>query len=104
MKEKRRRQKTGRAPGLQRATQGAGRIAVGAGAGAVSSRPPSYWMRFNSLLARPVNGASLAAFRIAVGVVMTLEAISLCFPSASTFGKTPLEVFYTGPNVKFTFP
>src|SRR5690242_13736768 len=104
MKEKRRRQKTERAPGLQRAIQGAGRMAAGEGGGAVPSGRPSYWMRFNSLLARPVNGTSLAIFRVAVGVVMALEAISLCFPSASTFGKTPLEVFYTGPNVKFTFP
>ena len=60
--------------------------------------------RFKSLLEKPVSGASLAVFRIAVGLVMVLEAYALCTASASTMGKSPLETFYTGPNVKFTFP
>jgi hypothetical protein len=34
---------------------------------------------------------------------MALEALSLCRPSASTNGRIPLEVFYTGANVKFHF-
>src|SRR3974390_1372879 len=61
------------------------------------------WAWFCSYLSTPVNGASLAAFRIAVGLIMALEALSLCRPSASTNGKIPLEVFYTGANVKFHF-
>jgi len=34
---------------------------------------------------------------------MVLEAWSLCRPSASSNGQVPLEVFYTGPDVKFHF-
>jgi hypothetical protein len=64
----------------------------------------SPWARFKSLLGRPVSGASLAVFRIAVGMVMVLEAYALCTASASTMGKSPLETFYTGANVKLTFP
>lgn len=56
------------------------------------------------LLATPVSGASLAIFRIAVGIVMLLEAISCFRPSASTGGRVPLEVYYTGPDVTFSFP
>jgi vitamin K-dependent gamma-carboxylase len=55
-------------------------------------------------LATPVSGASLAAFRIAVGIIMMLEAYTLCRPSASTMGKSALETFYFGPDIKFWFP
>jgi vitamin K-dependent gamma-carboxylase len=65
---------------------------------------PARWNRFQFLLARPVNGASLAAFRIAVGLVMTLEAFSLLRPSASTSGRVMLETYYTGSDIKFHFP
>src|SRR5947207_1481126 len=61
------------------------------------------WPEFCSYLSTPVCGASLAIFRIAVGCIMALEALSLCRPSASTNGRIPLEVFYTGPAVKFHF-
>src|SRR5438034_10278046 len=52
--------------------------------------------RFKTFLATPVNGASLAAFRIAVGLVMALEAYALCRPnlSAISMGTTPLETYY----------
>ena len=68
--------------------------------------PPSSgsWDRFKRLLAQPVNGASLAVLRIAVGSVMALEAYSLCRPSPSTAGQVPLEVFYTRADVHLTFP
>jgi vitamin K-dependent gamma-carboxylase len=62
------------------------------------------WTHFKSLLARPVDAASLAFFRIAVGLIMTLEAVSLLRPSASTGGAIMLETFYTGADVKFHFP
>ena len=61
------------------------------------------WNRFQTLLNLPVNGASLGAFRIAVGLVMALEAWSLCTPSASTNREIPLKAFYTGANVHFHF-
>ena len=77
---------------------------------AVQARQPSSpsfvtqaWAGFCSLLRTPVNGASLGIFRIAVGVIMALEAWILCHPSASTNGKVPLEMFYTAPEVKFHF-
>jgi len=58
------------------------------------------------LLATPVNGASLAAFRFAVGLVMALEAYALCRPNpaAISSGATPLETYYTGSDIKFNFP
>lgn len=62
------------------------------------------WMKFKRLLAQPVSGASLAVMRIAVGVVMALEAYSLCRPSPSTNGEIPLEVFYTRSDIHLTFP
>src|SRR5215471_8732586 len=62
------------------------------------------WAWLQSIMAAPVNGSSLAAFRISVGLVMALEAWALCRPSASSNGKIPLEVFYTGPGVQFHFP
>src|SRR6516164_7555137 len=64
----------------------------------------SGWSWLQSKMAAPVNGSSLAAFRISIGVVMALEAWSLCRPSASSNGRIPLEVFYTGPGVQFHFP
>jgi len=63
----------------------------------------SRWARWKSLLSVEVNGASLAVIRIAFGVIMALEAYWLCHPSASTFDKIPLEVFYTGTNIHFHF-
>ena len=62
------------------------------------------WTRLKLLLARPVDAASLAFFRIAVGTIMALEAVSLLRPSASTNGAVMIETFYTGPEVKFHFP
>src|SRR5689334_16854313 len=65
---------------------------------------PDRWTHFKNALARPVSGASLAIFRMAVGLVMALEAFSLLRPSASTAGKVMLETYYTGPDIKFHFP
>ena len=64
------------------------------------------WARFNSSLAAPVSGASLAAFRAAVGLVMSLEVYTLCRPytAAVRTGATPLEAYYTGSAIKFNFP
>ena len=59
------------------------------------------WRRW---LSRPVNGGSLAVFRIAVGLVMCLEAWSSFRPSWSTGGRIPLETYYTGPEVRFHLP
>jgi len=63
----------------------------------------SRWNQFCSYLNTPVNGASLAVSRIAVGCIMALEALSLCRPSAITNGSVPLQDFYTAPNVKLHF-
>jgi vitamin K-dependent gamma-carboxylase len=62
------------------------------------------WARFKKVLAQPVSGASLAIFRMAVGLVMALEAFSLLRPSASTAGKVMLETYYTGADIKFHLP
>jgi hypothetical protein len=61
---------------------------------------------FKSLLAAPVSGASLAIFRIALGVVMSLEAFDLLRPNraAISSGLTPLETYYTGADIHFHFP
>jgi len=66
----------------------------------------SLWESLRHVLGRSVNGASLAAFRIAVGLVMALEAYSLCRPNlaAISTGKTPLETYYTGSDITFHFP
>ena len=64
----------------------------------------SRWTAIQAWLAKPVNGASLAIFRFCVGVVMALEAYTLCVPSASTFGQVPLTTFYTGADIKFRAP
>src|SRR2546427_2849202 len=66
----------------------------------------SLWASLRHVLGRSVNGASLAAFRIAVGLVMALEAYSLCRPNpaAISSGRTPLETYYTGADITFHFP
>ncbi len=71
-----------------------------------STRGEGFWNRFKLLLGMPVNASSLAAFRIALGLVMALEAWSLCRPNpaAISSGLTPLEAYYTGPEIKFHFP
>lgn len=74
------------------------------GQGIGSSRPAAVagWARrWSGWLARPVSGASLGVFRIAVGLVMFLEAWSSFHPSFSTAGRIPLEVYYTGAEVAF---
>ncbi len=67
---------------------------------------PRDWAAFKQWLAQPVNGASLALFRIALGIVMSLEAWSLCRsnPAAISSGLSPMATYYTGPNIKFNFP
>src|SRR5687767_9227563 len=74
----------------------------------VSAAPASKsaWGRFQALLSQPVNGASLAVFRIAVGIVMALEAWSLARPdpAAISSGRSPLETYYTGSEITFHFP
>jgi uncharacterized membrane protein YphA (DoxX/SURF4 family) len=60
--------------------------------------------RLDAWLSAPVNGASLAVFRFCIGVIMVLEAWTLCVPSASTFNEVPLTTFYTGANLQFRIP
>ena len=62
--------------------------------------------RLRELLAMPVSAASLAAFRVAVGLVMMLEAYSLCVPdrAAISSGLSPLENYYTGAHIVLHFP
>src|SRR5262245_60007774 len=68
--------------------------------------PRDNWGRFLALLAKPTNPASLAFFRICVGLVTALEAYSLLRPnpSAITAGRSPLETYYTGADITFNFP
>jgi len=53
---------------------------------------------------RAVSAESLAFFRIAVGLVMLLEAISLFLPSESSGGRSHLDVYYAGREVTFHLP
>lgn len=53
---------------------------------------------------RPVNGASLGLFRIAVGFVFLLEALTLFRPSQSSGGLAPMQVYYSGSQVQFNLP
>src|SRR5690606_10377996 len=62
------------------------------------------WGWFADVLQRPVSGASLAIFRMAVGVVMALEAWSLFQSSESTGGEVMLETYYTGEGIRFHLP
>jgi hypothetical protein len=64
------------------------------------------WARLRALLGQPANGASLAVFRIAVGIIMSLEAIALWQPNpaAISTGLSPLETYYSGPDIRFHFP
>ena len=54
--------------------------------------------------ARAVSAESLAFFRMAVGLVMLLEAISLFLPSESSGGRSHLDVYYAGREVTFHLP
>jgi vitamin K-dependent gamma-carboxylase len=55
-------------------------------------------------LDRAVSAESLAFFRIAVGLVMLLEAVSLFLPSESSGGRSHLDVYYAGSEVTFHLP
>src|SRR5262245_23672384 len=72
--------------------------------GQTSDGSARLWQSFKLLLSTPVSGASLAVFRIAVGLVMTAEAYSLFQPSQSTAGAIMLDNYYTGPDIKLYFP
>ena len=72
---------------------------------ATPSTPPGRWReRAQSLLSASVSGASLAVLRIAVGLVMILESISIFLPSESSGGLSHLDVYYTGKGITFNFP
>lgn len=64
------------------------------------------WQKLLALFAKPVSGASLAAFRFALGLVMSLEAYSLVRPNLAAIntGLTPLQTYYTSPDIKFHLP
>jgi uncharacterized membrane protein YphA (DoxX/SURF4 family) len=68
------------------------------------SAKSTIWAKYVGSLAASVSGASLAIFRIAVGLVMILEAWSLVRPSASTNGRVMLDTYYTGTDIHFHFP
>ena len=51
-----------------------------------------------------VSPESLAFFRMAVGLVMLLEAVSLFLPSESSGGRSHLDVYYAGREVTFHLP
>ncbi|MCA9198369.1 MAG: HTTM domain-containing protein [Planctomycetales bacterium] len=58
-----------------------------------------------SLLVTSVDGASLAVFRICVGILMALEGWSLLVPhDAAITAGTPLENYYTGSDIRFHWP
>ncbi len=59
------------------------------------------WSRIRSALSRPVDGASLAFLRAAVGTVVALEAFTLLRPRV---GGSWLVRLYTGPNVHWNIP
>src|SRR5260370_3748609 len=62
-------------------------------------------MRLQTRLGTPMNGTSLAAFRFALGIVMSLEAYSLCQPNSAAIntGLSPLQTYFVGPDIKFHF-
>jgi vitamin K-dependent gamma-carboxylase len=64
----------------------------------------SLWSRWVRSISQPVNGASLGVFRIAVGFILFLEAITLFRPSQSSGGVAPMQVYFTGPGVQFHLP
>jgi vitamin K-dependent gamma-carboxylase len=61
------------------------------------------WQNLTRLLSSPVDGASLGVFRICFGVIMMLEALTLLRPSESASGKVPIEIYYTGSDINFSF-
>src|SRR5688572_25424247 len=71
-----------------------------------TARERGPWARLKDLLSSPIDGASLAAFRIAVGLVMALEAYELCRPNVAAIsaGTTPLQTYYTGADISFHLP
>jgi hypothetical protein len=64
------------------------------------------WNALVQRMATPVNGTSLAAFRIAVGIIIALEALALVQPNpaAISTGLTPLQTYYAAPDITFHFP
>jgi vitamin K-dependent gamma-carboxylase len=71
---------------------------------AASTDSSGPWARLKDALAKPVDGGSLAVFRIAVGLIMVLEAIVLTRPSVSANGTVPLETYYAGSDIRFNLP
>ena len=69
------------------------------------AKPPiPLWEKVRSLLSAPVNGTSLALFRIGFGIVMFLEALTLFRGSASSGGRSHMETYFTGTAGRFHFP
>ncbi|MEM9353521.1 MAG: HTTM domain-containing protein [Planctomycetota bacterium] len=59
------------------------------------------WASFLSLLAQPINGASLALFRICFGVVMFAHAVKYLWPQGGT---TLKDYLYHETSFNFTYP
>lgn len=74
--------------------------------GDAASQPAAVprWRSWIKSLFQPVSGASLGIFRIAVGFVLLLEALTLFRPSQSSGGVAPMQVYYTGSQVHFHLP
>lgn len=64
-----------------------------------------YYDRLAELLAAPVSGTGLAVFRMALGILMALEAYALFVPhDAAISSGTPLDHYYAGTDLSFHFP
>ncbi len=74
------------------------------GDSASQSARTSRWTGWLRQWHQPISGASLGMFRIAVGFVLFLEALTLFRPSQSSGGHAPMQVYYTGSQVQFNLP
>ncbi|GIW80128.1 MAG: hypothetical protein KatS3mg105_1935 [Gemmatales bacterium] len=66
-----------------------------------STQNKTWWGRFCDWLGTPVDGASLAVFRIVFGLIMAWHGITYLLPVA---GKTLLERAYTDVGFLFPYP
>ena len=69
-----------------------------------SSKASPVVERLGRWLGAPVNGTSLAFFRVAFGIVMLLESLAFFRASFSSGGMSQLDVYYAGADVRFHMP
>lgn len=67
---------------------------------------PMEFQSLRRLLGTSVPGESLAVLRFVVGALMLLEAVTLCVPMPDmvSTGRTPLEAYFTSPQIHFHTP